>query len=95
VAVGRGRGLDGPGHTAIAFTLWSWVLRHLDAGRAALINNLMLPEIAVLGWLLLGEAPTTRDTVGLLIVLAGTVAAHAGRLVPGARCGARATTSDG
>jgi drug/metabolite transporter (DMT)-like permease len=66
-------------NTAFAFTVWSWVLRHLDAADAAVINNLMLPEIAVLGWLALGERPAALDAVGIAIVLAGTILANVRR----------------
>ncbi|MPY96360.1 MAG: EamA family transporter, partial [Acidimicrobiia bacterium] len=63
-------------NTAVAFTLWSWVLRHLAAVEASVINNLMLAEIALLGWLFLGERPGLVDALGIGIVLSGTAMAQ-------------------
>jgi drug/metabolite transporter (DMT)-like permease len=58
-------------NTAFAFTLWNLSLRHLGAGESALINNTMLLQIAVLGWIFLDEAPTAMQWLGLVIVSAG------------------------
>jgi drug/metabolite transporter (DMT)-like permease len=58
-------------NTAFAFTLWNLALRHLGAGESALINNTMLLQIAVLGWIFLDEAPTAVQWLGLVIVSVG------------------------
>ena len=44
-------------NTAFAFTLWNFSLRHLGAGESAVINNTMLLQIALLGWIFLDEIP--------------------------------------
>jgi drug/metabolite transporter (DMT)-like permease len=44
-------------NTAVAFTLWNFSLRHLTAGESSVVNNAMLPQIGLLGWVFLGEAP--------------------------------------
>ena len=58
-------------NTAFAFTLWNLSLRHLDAGESAVINNTMMLQIALLGWIFLDEAPTALQWLGLLIVSVG------------------------
>ena len=58
-------------NTALAFTLWNLSLRHLDAGESAVINNTMMLQIALLGWIFLDEAPTALQWLGLVVVSAG------------------------
>ncbi len=63
-------------NTALAFTLWNHSLRHLGAGESAVINNTMLLQIAVLGWIFLDEAPTALQWLGMLVVSAGIAIAQ-------------------
>jgi drug/metabolite transporter (DMT)-like permease len=58
-------------NTALAFTLWNLTLRTLSAMESSIINNTMLPQIAVLAWLFLDETLTLRNVVGLLLVAVG------------------------
>lgn len=58
-------------NTALAFTLWNVALGRLSAVAAAGINNLMLIQIAALGWVFLGEPLGAAGTVGVLLVSAG------------------------
>jgi drug/metabolite transporter (DMT)-like permease len=58
-------------NTALAFTLWNVTLRTLSAMESSIINNTMLPQIAVLAWLFLDETLTLRNVVGLLLVAVG------------------------
>ena len=58
-------------NTAFAFTLWNLSLRHLGAGESAVINNTMLLQIAVLGWIFLDEVPPPLQWLGLVVVFAG------------------------
>lgn len=60
-------------NTAVAFTLWNHTLRTLTAVESSVINNTMLPQIAVLAWVFLGEALTARQIVGLVLVGVGTL----------------------
>lgn len=60
-------------NTAVAFTLWNRALRHLTAVEASVINGTMLPQIAVLGWLVLDEPLGPRALVGLALVGLGTL----------------------
>jgi drug/metabolite transporter (DMT)-like permease len=63
-------------NTAVAFTLWNKSLRTLTAVESSIINNLMLPQIAILVWVFLGETLSARQIggivgVGTLIVQLG------------------------
>jgi drug/metabolite transporter (DMT)-like permease len=58
-------------NTAAAFTLWNWSLRHLTASESSVVNNAMLPQIALLGWVFLGEAPGLAQWAGIILVSAG------------------------
>jgi drug/metabolite transporter (DMT)-like permease len=63
-------------NTAFAFTLWNLSMRHLGAGESAVINNTMLLQIALLGWIFLDEAPTALQWLGLVVVSAGIATAQ-------------------
>jgi drug/metabolite transporter (DMT)-like permease len=63
-------------NTAFAFTLWNLSLRHLDAGESAVINNTMMLQVAMLGWVFLDEVPTALQWLGLVIVSAGIAIAQ-------------------
>lgn len=60
-------------NTALAFTLWNRALRRLTAIEASVINGTMLPQIAILGWVFLGEPLDLREIVGLVLVGLGTL----------------------
>jgi drug/metabolite transporter (DMT)-like permease len=60
-------------NTAVAFTLWNFSLRHLTAGESSVVNNAMLPQIGLLGWLFLGQAPGSWQWAGMFLLLAGVV----------------------
>lgn len=58
-------------NTALAFTLWNRALGTLRAVEASVVNNTMLIQIAVLGWLFLGQSLTPVDWVALGAATAG------------------------
>lgn len=60
-------------NTAFAFTLWNHTLRTLTAVESSIINGTMLPQIAVLAWLFLGEPLNARQIGGILLVGAGVL----------------------
>ena len=60
-------------NTAVAFTVWNFSLRHLTAAESSVVNNAMLPQIGLLGWVFLGEAPGPWQWAGMLLVSAGVV----------------------
>jgi drug/metabolite transporter (DMT)-like permease len=60
-------------NTALAFTLWNHTLRTLTAVESSVINNTMLPQIAILAWIFLGESLDARQILGLGLVAAGTL----------------------
>jgi drug/metabolite transporter (DMT)-like permease len=71
-------------NTAFAFVLWNHSLRTLTAVESNIITNVMIVEIAVLAWLFLGERLTYLDTIGLALVMGGTLLVQvSGRKAPG------------
>lgn len=60
-------------NTAAAFTLWNHTLRTLTAVESSIINGTMLPQIAILAWVFLGEPLNPRQIGGILLVAAGTL----------------------
>lgn len=65
-------------NTALAFVVWNYTLRTLTAVESNIITNVMVPEIAVLGWWFLGERLSLLDVVGLSLVVLGTVLVQLG-----------------
>ena len=60
-------------NTALAFTLWNASLRALSAVESSILNGLMLPQIAILAWIFLGEALSVREIAGLGLVCLGVI----------------------
>jgi drug/metabolite transporter (DMT)-like permease len=60
-------------NTAVTFTLWNVTLRTLTAIESSILNSLMMPQIALLALLFLGEALSGKDIVGLALVFTGVV----------------------
>ena len=63
-------------NTAFAFTIWNQTLRTLTAVESSVINSLMMPQIAILAFIFLGETLTTKEIIGLVLVSAGVIAAQ-------------------
>lgn len=60
-------------NTAFAFTVWNHTLRTLSAVESSMINSLMMPQIAVLAYLFLGETMTGKEILGLILVGIGVM----------------------
>ena len=60
-------------NTAFAFTLWNHTLRTLSAVESSIINSLMMPQIAILAYVFLGEALSTKEIIGLVLVGIGVL----------------------
>jgi drug/metabolite transporter (DMT)-like permease len=60
-------------NTAFAFTLWNHTLRTLSAVESSIINSLMMPQIAILAFVFLGEALSGKETIGLVLVGLGVL----------------------
>jgi len=60
-------------NTAFCFTLWNYTLRTLRALEASILLNLMVPQVAIMAWLFLGEGLSVKQVAGLLLVGVGTV----------------------
>ena len=60
-------------NTVFAFTLWNHTLRTLSAVESSIVNSLMMPQIAVLAFVFLGEALNGREIIGLILVSLGVI----------------------
>lgn len=72
-------------NTALAFTLWNHTLRTLTAVESSVINNTMLPQIAILAWLFLDEPLALRHILGVALVTIGTLVVSWRRAKPKGR----------
>ena len=60
-------------NTAFAFTVWNHTLQTLTAVESSIINSLMMPQIAILAYFLLGETLTAKQIIGLILVGVGVL----------------------
>lgn len=60
-------------NTALAFSLWNNSLRTLTAVESSILNGTMLPQIAILAWILLNEPLSLKKIVGMVLVVVGTL----------------------
>jgi EamA-like transporter family. len=51
-------------NTALAFTLWNRTLQVLTAVESSILNSLMMPQIAILAFVFLGEGLTSKAIAG-------------------------------
>ncbi len=58
-------------NTAVAFSLWNHALRSLTAFEANVIGNTTIFQVGILGWVVLGEALTSRQIAGMILAAAG------------------------
>ena len=65
-------------HTTLAFALYTFGLRRLEAGRAAIVATVEPVVAGVLGVFLLGEDLTAAKVFGALLVLSGAALAQVG-----------------
>ena len=72
-------------HTTLAFTLYTFGIRHPGAGRAAIVATIESVVAGILGVTLLGEELTALEVLGALLVLVGAVLAQVrpGKAQPG------------
>ena len=69
-------------NTAFAFTLWNHTLRTLSAVESSIINSLMMPQIAILAFVFLGESLNSREVTGLILVSLGVLIVQLKRQQP-------------
>jgi drug/metabolite transporter (DMT)-like permease len=50
---------------ALAFTLWNRTLQVLTAVESSILKSLMMPQIAILAFVFLGEGLTSKAIAGL------------------------------
>ena len=63
-------------HTTVAFALYTFGIRHLGAGRAAIVATVEPVVAGILGVALLGEELSALKVLGALLVLAGAALAQ-------------------
>ena len=63
-------------HTTLAFALYTFGIRHLGAGRAAIVATIEPVVAGILGVTLLGEELSALKVLGALLVLAGAALAQ-------------------
>lgn len=54
-------------------TLWNRSLQVLTAVESSILNSLMMPQIAILAFVFLGEGLTTKAIAGMALVGIGTL----------------------
>jgi drug/metabolite transporter (DMT)-like permease len=59
--------------SVIAYILWFWALKFIDASQVAVFNNVQPIVAAFFAWLLLGEPLTTAFVGGGVLVLIGVI----------------------
>ncbi|NOH04474.1 MAG: DMT family transporter [Chloroflexi bacterium] len=74
-------------NTALAFTLWNKSLQTLTAVESSIINGTMLPQIAILAWMFLGEPLGAKQVIGIAFVGAGTLIVQLRRYMSGSKTG--------
>ena len=62
--------------SGVAFTLWYWALKRLQAGQVAVFTNLQAPTTALMSWMLFGAIPGGLVVSGGLLVIMGVTLAQ-------------------
>lgn len=62
--------------SVISYTMFNWILRHLDASRVASVNYLQVPIVIVLAVSVLGERPSGHLLSGAVLVVGGVYLAE-------------------
>ena len=60
-------------NTAFTFVLWNKTMQVLTAAESSMINNTMMVQVPILAFIFLGETVTTRQLVGMGLVIAGVI----------------------
>lgn len=60
-------------NTAFAFTLWNHTQRTLTAVESSILNSMMMPQIAVMAVIFLGEKLTLKEIIALVLVGIGVL----------------------
>jgi drug/metabolite transporter (DMT)-like permease len=62
--------------SVIAYLLWYWALKHLEAARVAIFSNLQPLAVALLAHIFLGEQITAPFMLGAFVVIGGVLLAQ-------------------
>ncbi len=66
------------GLSITVYVLWYWLLKQMDASRAAVYHNIQPVVATLLAWMFLGEQVTTAFLVGGVVVLIGVITSETG-----------------
>ncbi len=77
-------------NTALTYTLWAQSQRSLRAVESSVLGDLTVVQVALLGWVVLGEGLHLAQIVGIVLVLAGVVVVQ---IAPGLRARSRSLAS--
>jgi drug/metabolite transporter (DMT)-like permease len=69
-------------NTAVGFTLWNHTQRTLTAVESSILNSLMMPQIAILAVVFLGEKISVKEILGLALVFAGVAVVQLKKSLP-------------
>ena len=77
-------------NTALTYTLWAQSQRSLRAVESSVLGDLTIVQIALLGWVVLGEGLDIAQVVGIVLAMGGVVLvqiapvmqARSGRVAP-------------
>ena len=62
--------------SVVSYTMFNWILRHVDASRVAAVNYLQVPIVITLAVAILGERPSPHLLSGAALVLLGVYVAE-------------------
>jgi drug/metabolite transporter (DMT)-like permease len=62
--------------SVVSYTLFNWILRHMDASRIAAVNYLQVPIVILLAVWFLGARPSAHLLSGAALVLVGVYLAE-------------------
>lgn len=69
-------------NTALTYTLWAQSQRSLRAVESSVLGDLTVVQVALLGWVVLGEGLHIAQIVGIVLTLAGVVLVQVAPVLP-------------
>ena len=78
-------------NTALTYTLWAQSQRSLRAVESSVLGDLTVIQVALLGWVVLGESLDGAQIVGLVVALSGVVLVQVAPVLSRARSRRRAS----
>ncbi|MEZ5359392.1 MAG: DMT family transporter [Candidatus Zixiibacteriota bacterium] len=57
--------------SVIGYSVWFWLVKHMEASRAAVLTNIQPVIAGILGYYILGEGISNQFVIGGIVILAG------------------------